>query len=55
MEVDKQMDEVADPDLSAAPEEAAVPLPLRGPLGEGIYLGFGTLGYTFCSPIMFLH
>ena len=38
---------------AAAPEEAAVPLPLCGPLGEGIHLGFGALGYAFCSPIMF--
>ena len=53
MEVEKQMDEVAAPDLSAEAEEAAVPLPLYGPLGEGIHLGFGALGYAVCSPIMF--
>ena len=55
MEVEEQMDALPAERPAAAPEDAAVPLALCGPLGEGIRLGFGTLGYAFCSFVMFPH
>ena len=48
MEVEKKVDELPAADPPAQPEEAAVPLAFWGPLGKGIHLGFGTLGYAFC-------
>ena len=55
MEVEEQMDALPAERPAAAPEDAAVPLALCGPLGEGIRLGFGTLGCAFCSFVMFPH
>ena len=55
MEVEKKVDELPAADPPAQPEEAAVPLAFWGPLGKGIHLGFGTLGYAFYSILMFQH